>query len=198
MASFAIHIAIGKRYFEKQLQFKGERHNCGELISGAIAPDFAEDKIVSHYSGLQIEHNLVNNLPNKCLLYEFLKKEEINNDYNLGIFLHLVTDYLFFNDFIDAEYIAKVDYRDFSRDLYYSYDILDKDLIKTFNLDYSDFEERLNANIIQNRKKNNLNKVIGNNILPRDKIIDFIEYVSDIDLEKYKDKILNQKGNVLP
>ena len=38
----------------------------------------------------------------------------------------------------------------------------------------------------------------GNNILPEEKLESFIEYMSDLDVEKYIEKIKKENKNVLP
>ena len=140
MASFGIHLAIGKRYCEKV----GITDGVKDIYRGIIAPDLVENKVASHYGGAQIRGDLANNLPNKVLLTNFLTNEDIDTDYQKGVFLHLITDYLFFNDFFDKEFIACVSCLKFCEDLYYSYDLLDKYLIEKYSLDYSDFGDALN------------------------------------------------------
>lgn len=194
MASFGIHLAIGKRYCEKV----GMTDGVKEIYRGIIAPDLVENKMVSHYSGELVKGDLVNNLPNKVLLTNFLTNENIDTDYQKGVFLHLITDYLFFNDFFDKEFIAGVSYLKFCEDLYYSYDTLDKYLVEKYSLDYSDFSDALSENIAKTMNKFQIDKEEYSNILPTDKVDEFIERVSSIDLEKYKTLILMSGTNVLP
>ena len=194
MASFGIHLAIGKRYCEKV----GMTDGVKEIYRGIIAPDLVENKMVSHYSGELVKVDLVNNLPNKVLLTNFLTNENIDTDYQKGVFLHLITDYLFFNDFFDKEFIAGVSYLKFCEDLYYSYDTLDKYLVEKYSLDYSDFSDALSENIAKTMNKFQIDKEEYSNILPTDKVDEFIERVSSIDLEKYKTLILMSGTNVLP
>ena len=194
MASFGIHLAIGKRYCEKV----GITDGIKDIYRGIIAPDLVDNKVDSHYSGELVKGDLVHNLPNKVLLTNFLANESIDTDYQKGVFLHLITDYLFFNDFFDKEFIAGVSSLKFCEDLYYSYDILDKYLIEKYSLDYSDFSDALSENISKTLNKFQVDKEEYSNILPTDKVDDFIEKVSSIDLEKYKTLILMSGTNVLP
>ena len=48
----------------------------------------------------------------------------------------------------------------------------------------------MNKNIKENLESKKVNNQSGNNILPFDKLEEFIENVSNIDLEEYKTKIL--------
>ena len=98
MASFNIHLAVGKRYIEKNSNI----NNIEEFYKGIIDPDLAINKKVSHYSGKQNKSNILEYLANKVLLNEFLSKETIDTDYQKGIFIHLITDYLFFNNFFES------------------------------------------------------------------------------------------------
>lgn len=95
MASFDIHLAIGKSYILKNRNIINEE----EFYKGIIAPDLVINKEKSHYSGKQNKEDLLDYLANKVQLFLYLKNNNINTDYDKGIFLHLITDYLFFNDF---------------------------------------------------------------------------------------------------
>lgn len=54
----------------------------------------------------------------------FLKEKDINNSFNRGYFLHLLTDYLFYNKYLEY----------FSKDIYNDYDILNGPLINLYNV----------------------------------------------------------------
>lgn len=139
MPGFQIHIAIGKRYIDKY----NEIQNVEEFLDGVIAPDFVEDKSKSHYTVKTPKENLKRYLASKVNLETFLQENKVESDYEKGVFLHLLTDKLFFTEFFPDEYIKNVDYITFCKDLYTSYDetnhYLEKNII--YNL------------IIQCRKK---------------------------------------------
>ncbi|HOO68045.1 MAG TPA: hypothetical protein PLC53_01600 [Bacilli bacterium] len=189
MASFNIHIAIGIRYIEKN-----NIKNKEELLKGVVAPDLTDDKRESHYASNVSKDNLIEYLESKVMLNEFLNRNEIDSDYNKGIFLHLITDFLFFNNFFDKNYISNISYQGFINDLYYSYDISNKFLKEKYNINNNTFNEYIKNSI----KKRNYVKGTYNDVLPQDKLFSFIEYVSDINLEDYKNKILKAGKNVLP
>lgn len=194
MASFGIHLAIGKRYIEKTKIIKNEK----EFYKGIIDPDLASNKKLSHYTGTQNKNDLFSYLLKKVQLYEYLKYENISSDYQKGIFLHLITDYLFFNHFFNYTYLSKVSYSEFCKDLYYSYDEINDDLEKKYKINYTEYFNQIKSNIEKNKKEKNISNEVRTNILPLDKLDDFIEYVSSINLEEYKNKIIENHENVLP
>ena len=194
MASFSIHLAIGKRYFEKSKIITNEK----EFFRGIIEPDLVKDKKISHYTGTQDKTDLSNYLSNKVLLYRFLLNEKIDTDYQKGVFLHLVSDYLFFNTFFDKDYLLHTSYSDFCKDLYYSYDITNGYLERKYNISYTDFVDKIKDNIKKDQKEKNISSEIRTNILPFFKLDNFIEYVSNINLHDYSEKIIKSKENVLP
>ncbi len=194
MASFSIHLAIGKRYFEKSKIITNEK----EFFRGIIDPDLVEDKKISHYTGIQDKTDLSNYLLNKVLLYRFLLNEKIDTDYQKGVFLHLISDYLFFNTFFDKDYLLHISYSDFCKDLYYSYDITNDYLERKYNISYTDFLDKIKDNIRKDQKEKNVSSEIRTNILPFSKLDNFIEYVSNINLHDYSEKIIKNKENVLP
>lgn len=79
-------------------------------------------------------------LKSKVNLRKFLEENKVASDYEQGVFLHLLTDYEFFTNFFDKNYIRNVSYDDFCKDLYYSYDQINEYLEKKYYLNYYDFE----------------------------------------------------------
>lgn len=194
MASFNIHLAVGKRYIEKTKSIKDEK----EFYKGIIEPDLVSDKAVSHYTGIKDKNNLLIYLAQKVQLNEYLKNKSINSDYQKGVFLHLITDYLFFNNFFDYDYLSNISYSEFCKDLYYSYVITNDYLETKYKIDYTEFLNQIKNNIERNKKEKNTSNEIRTNILPFDSLDGFIEYVSEINLEEYKNKIIKNNKNVLP
>lgn len=194
MASLNIHLAIGKRYLEKNNSIKNEE----EFYRGIIEPDIEIDKNKSHYTSCLDKTNLKYYLSKRTDLYKFLYENEIDNDYNLGIFIHLVTDYLFFNIFFENKYIESIDINSFNNDLYHSYDNTDEYIVNKYNLDFPYLEKSMNEAKERARKKKNTIYENGKDILPLDNLGNFITYVSEINIYKYKNKILKNKENVLP
>lgn len=84
MPGYVIHVAIANEYLRKN---KGKVKNVDKFILGVLTPDNTADKSLTHYGENSSRPNL----------RLFLEKNGVNNDYDMGYFLHLLTDYLFFN-----------------------------------------------------------------------------------------------------
>lgn len=185
MPSFHIHLAISNKFAEKNVIA-----DRAAFFRGTMDPDMVGDKAISHYTLSDDHSNLCRYLKQKVCLREYLRRNNIDSDYQKAVFLHLVTDYLFFTRFFDQEYIQKISYQDFVRDLYYSYNATNDYLIKKYNLNFGEYEKKIAENIEFYRSKR---KVDGaeqrTNILPYDRLDTFIEKISAIDLQEYKDSV---------
>lgn len=194
MPSFNIHLAIGKRYIEKNKTIK----DIKEFYQGIIAPDLVPDKKISHYGEKTNKNKLVEHLSRKVLLNKFLLEENIDNDYNKGIFLHLITDYLFFNNFLNKDYLDNTSYEKFRKDLYYSYNIINDYLEDKYNISYYNYVSKEVGEKIKNNIEKDKNSSSQKKLFSPKEIDDFIELTSSINLENYKNKILNNNKNILP
>lgn len=194
MAGFNIHLAIGKKYIENNNNIK----DINEFYNGVVAPDLAPDKVISHYTSCTDKSNLEYYLSKRIELYDYLIHNKINNDYDKGVFIHLITDYLFFNHFFEKKYINSIDINKFNNDLYHSYDNTDKYLEDKYELKeitiYNDLIEYKN----KSKKQKKTTYENGKDILPLDKLEEFINKTSIINIDNYKNKILKCKKNVLP
>lgn len=111
MAGYVIHLAVAEEYLKKHNNIK---ENYDEFIEGVIYPDSVTDKSLTHYGSKS----------SKVILKAFLKENKLESSYQKGYFLHLVTDYLFYNKYLDI----------FTKDIYDDYDILNKFLIEKYNV----------------------------------------------------------------
>ena len=186
MPGFNIHLAIGKRYIEKQKNKKDVIKNENSFYNGLVAPDLVTDKKVSHYTAETNTSNLEKYLQGKVRLDLYLKENKVETDFEKGVFLHLFTDYLFFNEFFKKEYIKNITYQDFVRDLYYSYEKTNDYLNKKYNIDFSIFGDRLIKNIEKNKKEKNLKEDMKNRklIFSEKDLDEFIEKVSSINIDE--------------
>lgn len=95
MASAIIHLAIAKE-LEKKLGIK----NSYDYYLGSIAPDLAKQigksKVESHF----LMNTYANDVPNIKMFISKYPKFRRNN-YDLGYFIHLYTDKIWFEDFIE-------------------------------------------------------------------------------------------------
>lgn len=156
MAGYVIHLAVAEAYKNKHIN---DIKNYEDFIKGVIFPDSVSDKSLTHYGEKSSKVNLK----------EFLRENEIDNDYNKGYFLHLVTDYIFYNKFLDC----------FSKDIYNDYDILNEIIQKKFNVI---IPESVNDKVFYKRG--------DTSILAEEKVIKFIEEVSDYKLSYIKEEVL--------
>ena len=109
MAGYVIHLAVAEEYLKKH---KERQEEYNEFINGVIFPDSIKDKLTTHYG----EKSSVSNL------YEFLKVNKIETSFKRGYFLHILTDYLFYNKYVDRmskdiEYLEEEPYLDCAVDL---------------------------------------------------------------------------------
>lgn len=193
MPGFHIHVAIGDKY-----KIKNKILKVLDFDKGTVYPDLVKDKAISHYTKKQDGNNLLDYLENKVNLDEFLKNNDISSDYNKGVFLHLATDYLFFNYFLDKDYLKSVDYDSFCKDLYYSYDLMNDYIFEKYKISFSVYKEEMEESIVKSRAEKNMDDKKYLNLLSKEKLDYFIDVMSNINLEKYAEKIKEVGHNVLP
>ena len=112
MPGYVIHLAVAKEYI-RNFRVKNE----DEFLKGSLAPDLlsTNDKKETHYT--QTGSSDVN-------LKKFIKENKINSCYMEGYFLHLIVDYLFYNQYFPNH----------DRRLYNEYDITNKELIEKYSI----------------------------------------------------------------
>lgn len=155
MAGYVIHLAIAQEYLKKH---KDVKEDYDEFIKGVIYPDSVTDKSLTHY-GIK---------SSKVILKDFLQDNEINNSYMRGYFLHLITDYLFYNKYLEK----------FTKDIYNDYDILNKRLIEKYNV------------VLPENIQNNVFYEDGETkILTMELAIKIIDEISDLNLNAVEKEI---------
>lgn len=155
MAGYVIHLAIAEEYLKKH---KDVKEDYDEFIKGVIYPDSVTDKSLTHY-GIK---------SSKVILKDFLQDNEINNSYMRGYFLHLITDYLFYNKYLE----------EFTKDIYNDYDILNKKLIEKYNV------------VLPENIQNNVFYEDGETkILTMELAIKIIDEISDLNLNAVEKEI---------
>lgn len=156
MAGYVIHIAIAQEYLRKN----NKEYNR-DFIKGAILPDLTNDKSKTHYG----------KSPSYTNLKRFLLENEIKSDIDKGIFIHLITDYLFYNYYIE----------NFSKQyIYDDYDISNKTLIYKYNV-----------KLIDEIKENVHFKVGKMKVLNFSLIYKLIDEISSLNLEQVQKEALN-------
>lgn len=156
MPGYVIHLAVAEEYLRNHKNTKEDYNN---FIEGVIFPDSVKDKSETHYGKGSSNSNL----------YKFLQEHKLDTSFNRGYFLHLLTDYLFYNKYITC----------FSKDIYNDYDILNKTLMHKYNVilpekikDCVFFKENLNLKI-----------------LSLDLVYQLIEEISQMDLDKIAEDV---------
>lgn len=185
MACATIHLAIAKKYLEKH-----DKINKDDFFAGTLYPDAYLDNDATHYTDKGRKSDNVSHVRGKVNLYAFLKEHDDLNDFELGWFLHLVTDYLFFEECFTEEYLNSRTYEKFCRELYHAYYCINGYLEEKYNLDKSYYKAYPNAYYP--------GIIYEDNILGKEKVDEFIDRVNNIDLDKYIIKIMNNKSNIFP
>lgn len=157
MPGYVIHIAIANEYIKKHKQIE----NVNDFISGVIAPDLTDVKSKTHYG----------KSPAYTGLKEFLKNNKIDDSFSRGCFLHLITDYLFYNYYL--EYYDK-------KDMYHDYDVLNETLIEKYNVVLPD-NIKDKVFFIQDETR----------ILSLEFAIEIIDEISSMDIEKIANEVMN-------
>ena len=145
MASAVIHICVAKKLGEKI------NKNTRDYYLGSIAPDISkeigETKYVSHF----LKDSIKSNVPNINLFLEKYKND-LKNDFTLGYFIHLYTDKIWFDHFIE-NFVVNSTVRlmdgtflncnedDIVSIVYNDYTNINIDLIDEYDLDLSLFYE---------------------------------------------------------
>ena len=204
MASSMIHIAVANEVNKKLNRDKSK------LFIGTIAPDISklvgESKIKSHFQDKD------DNIPN---LEKFLDKykNDLNDDFVLGYYIHLIVDYLWFKYFLteieNSKMITKLDGTEvkcngnmFSQYIYNDYTNLNIRLIDEYELDLKIFYSEVPEfkNIIEEIPMDKINlivdkageiventKVRKDFVFNIDNIKKFIETSTELTLSKLKE-----------
>ncbi len=185
MACATIHLAIAKKYLEKNNTL-----NYDKFIAGTLYPDAVNDNDKSHYTDKNRGRDNVSHVRGKVNLYSFLQDHNNLDDFELGWFLHLITDYLFFEECFTTKYLLENSYESFCKDLYFAYSCLNTYLSEEYKIveeDYKSYPSELYPGILYQ-----------DCILSKDAINIFIKKVSSIDINSYIIKIKDNKKNVKP
>ena len=157
MPGFIIHMAVGQEYLRKHNMEYSE-----EFIKGTIAPDLVSDKSLTHYGKSPAYTNLG----------KYLEENKLSTLYDKGFFLHLVTDYLFYNHYLD---------------------IIDK---ATLHNDYdctnSEIERKYNVKILDEVKDYAFHKDEKPKILTLELIYKVIDEISEYNLEDIEKEVKNK------
>lgn len=191
MASFLTHMAIGQEHLK---YFKED--NEIEFLTGNLDPDYLHisknlDKAKLHY-GKPYNPNLSQkqNFENKTTLLTYLKQNRLDNSYNRGYFLHLISDYYFYNKVININLIENLD-NNIVKNIYYEdYAKVQKFLLTNYAPKFlPEIEDMVYIkNNFLNIYKNGTPILFGMNEFEK-----YIEYCSRLDLDNFANDILSGK-----
>ncbi len=156
MAGYVIHLAVAQEHLKKYKEKDGK-----EFLYGSIEPDLVKPKSKSHYA----------EKTSKANLKAFLEDNEITTSFKRGCFLHLVTDYLFYNKYLD--YFS-------TPEIYDDYDYLNERLVKKYNVHIID-EVKEFVNFKEGETK----------ILSYELASKVIDEISKLDLDEIKEEVEN-------
>lgn len=182
MPGFNIHLAIAKQYIKKH---DGEITNEIEFLNGSIRPDLSENmielcenKFETHYGKMGSK----NDGKFETDMCKFLQdpKIDIKQDFYKGYLLHLLTDYYFYNYYFNKELLEVIK----NKDTFHSdFDCTNKML-----------EERYGIELSENIKKYTGYKNKNPKYINTEKLIEFIEELSEINLNE-QIELINKKSN---
>lgn len=205
LASLVIHVAVAEEIN------KVIKKDKGKLLLGAIAPDVAklvgDERGVSHFF-----ENDEADYPNTDLFLEKYQSK-MKDDFVLGYFIHLYTDYLwikyFISEFLNENYITKlngevvkINGRMDKLYIYNDYEALNNAVIKKYNLDINVMRSSLGKleDLIEEVPEDKLNVLVDdmqrmidksnadkNMVMTMDNVDNFIALAVDLILAKLDD-----------
>lgn len=181
MGSTAMHFCLTKQVINKLKIFgcnEGINENTSKIYIGGTLPDFAEvhkkTKEQSHYL-IEIEKNGVRNrIPDIDLFLKIHGKEILNNNYLLGELIHIVSDRIWYSEYItkyannvsrDGERIFDfkqnkyVPFIQFKEKVYNDYATINQYILNKYNVNVEDIlryekEQEIWDSILKNIKTN--------------------------------------------
>lgn len=159
MPGFVVHIAVAQEYLKKH-----HKNFSENFILGSIEPDFTNNKSETHYGKSPAYTNLKN----------YLDNNKICTDFEKGYFLHLITDYLFYNHYLDKFEKPQI---------YYDYDFTNKAIVEKYNV------------FLPDKIKDKIHFENGTpKILTLPLAYKIIDEVSDLNMEDIEKEVLNNSS----
>lgn len=178
MAGFTIHLAVAKQYNKKHPQ---QIKNMNEFFKGTLAPDLNEEMTDTEKNKSKSHYGKWGNGEAKVNLVTFLHdpKVQIEEDFWKGYFLHLLTDYYFYHVYFAKELVISIETK---TNFYDDYDCLNALLLPKYKIE----------------PKEELKKWMGikqgkPSLLTEEKVIQFIEEISDLSIEQ-QIEVIEEKG----
>ena len=159
MPGYIIHLSIASEYIKKHK----EKINKQDFLEGVIAPDETKNKSETHYG----------ENPRKTDLEKFLKNNNVDTSYEKGFFLHLLSDYLFYNIYLSKKYEREI--------LHNEYDCVNRFLIEKYNI-----------TVPNNVKDKIYFKTEEPKILTKEFVCKLIDEISEYDINETVQEILQE------
>lgn len=191
MPCLAMHLAVAKEYLKHHPEEKED-----EFILGTIAPDInmkdiekyindvSEDRNSHHFGENYNTTDMIEYMQKKVNFEKFFANNDIDTSFKRAYFLHLICDYVFFGEYITHDNVRGMTF--------------DEIRIKGFN-DYN----RITPILINKYKlhiPNEIREIVMGysdgelEIISEQYVYEFIESMSKINLEDYKNNILKNKS----
>ena len=196
------HFAIAKIYLEKNKD-TGIVKNSQDFFDGNILPDIVKESGGgnSHYGDRSEQVDLVKHNREKIDLKKFLEQNLMDNDLNLGKFLHLYTDWEFYNNFLSIEYMKTITMEQFSKDFRYTTFLYEEYLGKKYGLsiEMTSFDKTLREVMkkfemcdFEKRGYNGFSN--AKTLYTAEQLDDFIERIASVDLHAVAKDIRQSDG----
>lgn len=184
MPSMAVHFAVGREFLKYNKIKDKESFRKGILEPDLLGLLSQKDKEKAHFSEKKDDlMSLRQKLETKVNLLMYLNMREINSDFERGYYLHLLTDYYFFNDFL---FKTKTQFNETIIDmkmLYDDYEKIAKDMEENFGVDN------------RNTPWDGLYQEGEPVFFTKKEIFEFIKKCSKLDIMKIRKEILKDPQN---
>ena len=181
MASYTMHLAIAKLYLNIHKEEVEE-----DFYKGTTDVDDVKDKALTHYSTNVDSQDVRIRMLSKVDIKKYVEEHSIKTSYDRGYFLHLLTDYFFYNNYFNYKDFEHMNVDEYDLLLYNEYDILNKHLLNKYEVKVP---ERLNKRYFEIHEGNL-------QISTYESIDDFIEFMSNLDIDDLYSKI-ERSENIL-
>ena len=182
-----IHLVIADKY----CKLNNIEDSFG-FISGSIAPDILNNKDSSHYvEGLSEPKTYIDAILGRVGLVKFCRVNAFDGDYVKGYFMHLLTDYIFYEQYLTKLKKYKLleigDYNYVRNIIYDEFDRLNDYLTTKYS--YIDTE-------ILPPQARKVTKLLPDIIMPED-VEKVMDYCASLDLEKVYKSIKNNDLKII-
>ena len=183
MASYGLHLLVAEEYLKLH-----SIENPVAFVEGTLAPDNTDDKNSTHYSKYNKKMTYTDMLVNKVDLCKYVQENKLDSCFKRGEFLHLLTDYVFY-----TQYLIKLDtYKAIEHN---SIDTLNKILYEEYYrvMHWIDNNYHLQyRGLIPNQYNESSSEDMQ--IFDEHGLRRVVQYIVDIDIDRFYDMIKDSKG----